>query len=89
MLVGVSAENGYGFDAPTRRSEPRALVFNLPCSGLEINVHQRFNVRILELIDRASGDRIESKGNRLPFTHSGGCDQGPRRLRGRGQLGLG
>jgi hypothetical protein len=28
------------------------------------------NVRILELIDNASGSRIELEGNRLPVTHS-------------------
>jgi hypothetical protein len=29
VLVAVSAERVYGFDAPTRHSDPRALVFNL------------------------------------------------------------
>jgi hypothetical protein len=33
-------------------------------------VHQRVNVRVLELIDTASGSRIELEGNRLPLTHS-------------------
>ena len=33
-------------------------------------VHQRVNVRILELIDTTSGSRIELEGNRLPLTHS-------------------
>jgi hypothetical protein len=28
------------------------------------------NVRVLELIDNASGARIELEGNRLPVTHS-------------------
>lgn len=59
-----------GFDAPSKRSEPRALVFKLPRSDLEIKVHQRLNVRILELVDTASGDRVELEGNRLPITHS-------------------
>ena len=71
LLVGVSAENVYGFDALSRRSEPRALVFNLRRSDLEIKVHQRFNVRVLELVDTASGDTVELEGNRLPITHSG------------------
>jgi hypothetical protein len=33
-------------------------------------MHQRVNVRVLELIDTASGSRIELEGNRLPITHS-------------------
>jgi hypothetical protein len=70
MLVGVSATMVYGFAAPTRRSEPTALVFQVPRAGLTTRVHQRVNVRILELIDTASGSRIELEGNRLPVTHS-------------------
>ena len=71
MLVALSAERVYGFDAPTRRAEPRAVLFNLGRDEIETKVHQRVNVRILELIDRRSGDKIELEGNRLPITHSG------------------
>jgi hypothetical protein len=71
VLVAVSAERVYGFDAPSRRSEPRALVFNLRRQDLETKVHQRVNVRILELIDTPSGDSVQLEGNRLPITHSG------------------
>jgi hypothetical protein len=71
ILVAVSAENVYGLDAPTRHSEPRGIVFGLPRSSVEAKVHQRVNVRILELIDKQSGDKIELEGNRLPITHSG------------------
>ena len=71
MLVAVSADNVYGFDAPTRHSEPRGIVFRLPRGRVEAKVHQRVNVRILELIDSHSGDKIELEGNRLPITHSG------------------
>ena len=71
VLVAVSAERVYGFDAPSRRSEPRALVFNLRRRDLETKVHQRVNVRILELIDTPSGDSVQLEGNRLPITHSG------------------
>lgn len=38
--------------------------------GLGVKVHQRVNVRVLELIDEESGSRIELEGNRLPITHS-------------------
>jgi hypothetical protein len=71
VLVAVSAERVYGFDAPTRHSDPRALVFNLGRQDLETKVHQRVNVRILELIDTPSGDSVQLEGNRLPMTHSG------------------
>jgi hypothetical protein len=70
MLVGVSATMVYGFAAPTRRSEPTALVFQVPRAGLTARVHQRVNVRVLELIDTDSGSRIELEGNRVPLTHS-------------------
>ena len=70
MLVGVTATTVYGFAAPTRHSQPTALAFQVPRAGLTVQVHQRVNVRVLELIDEASGSRIELEGNRLPVTHS-------------------
>jgi hypothetical protein len=70
MLIGVSARMVYGFAAATRHSEPTSLVFQIPRAGLTVKVHQRVNVRVLELIDDASGARIELEGNRLPVTHS-------------------
>jgi hypothetical protein len=70
MLVGVSDTTVYGFAAPTRHDEPTALAFQLPRASLTAKVHQGVNVRILELIDEASGSRIELEGNRLPVTHS-------------------
>jgi hypothetical protein len=73
MLVGASPTHVYGFKMhglDGRRSEPRDLVFQVPRDGLEVNVHGRVNVRTLELIDRASGSRIELEGNRMPITHS-------------------
>jgi hypothetical protein len=70
MLVGVSATMVYGFAAPSRHSQPTALVFQVPRAGLTAKVHQRVNVRVLELIDDASSSRIELEGSRLPVTHS-------------------
>jgi hypothetical protein len=70
MLVGVSATTVYGFAAPTRHDEPTALAFQVPRDGLTAKVHLGVNVRVLELIDDASGSRIELEGNRLPVTHS-------------------
>ena len=70
MLVGVSDTTVYGFAARSRRSEPSALVFKLPRSGLTAKVHQHVNVRVLELIEDASGSKVELEGNRIPLTHS-------------------
>ena len=36
----------------------------------EAKVHQRVNVRVLELIHPESGSRIELEGNRIPLAHS-------------------
>jgi len=70
MLVGVSASSVYGFAASTRHTAPTALVFRVAREGLTVQVHQRANVRILELIHEDSGSRIELEGNRLPMTHA-------------------
>lgn len=70
MLVGASESMVYGFGARTRRDEPTALAFQVPRAGLTVKVHPRVNVRVLELIDEASGPRIELEGNRVPLTHS-------------------
>ena len=68
MVVGVSETTVYGFAG--NRVHPQALVFRVPREGLEAKVHQRVNVRVLELIDTDSGSRIELEGMRLPITHS-------------------
>jgi hypothetical protein len=68
MLVGVSESMVYGFSGDRRHA--RELVFRVPREGLDVKVHQRVNVRVLELIEGASGSRIELEGNRLPITHS-------------------
>jgi hypothetical protein len=68
MVVGVSDTTVYGFAGS--RAHPKALVFRVPRDGLEIKVHRRINVRVLELIDANDGSRIELEGMRLPITHS-------------------
>jgi len=70
MLVGVTATTVYGFDGKSRRKVPTDLVFQVPRDGLSVKVHQRVNVRVVELIHEASGSKIELEGNRLPVTHS-------------------
>jgi hypothetical protein len=70
MLVGVSETTVYGFAARTRPDEPTDLAFRVPRSGVTAKVHQRVNVRVLELIEDEGESRIELEGNRLPVTHS-------------------
>jgi hypothetical protein len=60
----------YGFAGRSRREVPAELAFEVPRAGLTAKLHQRVNVRVLELIDDASGSTIELEGNRLPVTHS-------------------
>jgi hypothetical protein len=68
MVVGVSETTIYGFAG--NRAHPKALVFHVPRDGVEAKVHQRVNVRVLELVDTADGSTIELEGMRLPITHS-------------------
>jgi hypothetical protein len=70
MLIGVSPTTVYGFAERTRHEEPTELLFRISRADLTVSVHQRVNVRVLELIDGSSDSRIELEGNRIPVTHS-------------------
>jgi hypothetical protein len=70
MLVGVTADAVYGFEGRSRSKEPGALVFKAERTSLEVKVHKRVNVRVLELIHPETSSRIELEGNRVPLTHS-------------------
>ena len=70
MLVGVTADSVYGFEGRSRSKEPGKLVFRAERAGLEVKVHQRVNVRVLELIHPETGSRIELEGSRVPLTHT-------------------
>ncbi|HKH40555.1 MAG TPA: hypothetical protein VKA41_01735 [Solirubrobacterales bacterium] len=70
MLVGVTAEAVYGFDGRSRSKTPGSLIFSAKRAGLEVKVHQRVNVRVLELIHPESGSRIELEGSRVPVAHA-------------------
>jgi hypothetical protein len=70
MLVGVTADAVYGFDGRSRSKTPGAMVFKAERAGLEVKVHQRVNVRVLELIHSESGSRIELEGSRVPVAHA-------------------
>lgn len=70
MLIGVTADHVYGFAAAHRSSPAGALVFGMPRDQIDVKVHQRVNVRILELVDSSTGSTIQLEGNRIPLTHS-------------------
>ncbi|GAB3791009.1 hypothetical protein [Nocardioides ungokensis] len=70
MLVGVTATHVCGFGAATRHSAAGPIVFRVPRETLQVKVHHRVNVRVLELIETTTGSRIELEGNRIPLTHS-------------------
>jgi len=70
MLLGVTADGVYGFEGRSRSKEPGALIFKAERAGLEVKVHKRVNVRVLELIHPETNSRIELEGSRVPLTHS-------------------
>ncbi len=71
-MVAVTAGKVYGFD--TERGQggrvPTQAVFAADRQALQVKVHQRFNVRVLELIG-ADGAAVELEGPRLPGFHAG------------------
>jgi len=71
-MLGVSESKVYGFDTEREYGRhPTRLVFALDRDDLKAKVHQRVNVRVLELIHGPSGDAIELEGPRLPGFHAG------------------
>jgi hypothetical protein len=70
MLIGVTASHVYGFAGRSRSKVPDRLAFEVPRASLDVKVHKRVNVRVLELIDSQSGSRIELEGSRVGITHS-------------------
>ena len=67
MVVGVTADAVYGFAGATKAGP---LAFKISREHLKATVHQRVDVRVLELADEETGSKIELEGNRLPITHS-------------------
>jgi hypothetical protein len=69
MLVGVSSTHVYRF-AATGRLTLKGLVFRVERDALTVTVHQRLNVRVVELADAGTGHTIELEGNRMPVAHT-------------------
>ena len=61
MLVGVSASTVYGFEGRSRRRSLH-LLFRVERAGLDVEVHGRINVRVLELVHQDTGSRSSWRG---------------------------
>ena len=70
VMLAVSESMVYGMHSRSRRQEPDEIIFTVPRDGLEAKIHQRVNVRVLELANERTGQSIQLEGNRLPITHS-------------------
>ena len=66
VMVAASASTVYGMHARTRRREPDSILFAVPRAGLTVKVHQRVNVRVLELIDEQTGCPHRARGQPPP-----------------------
>ena len=71
-MVAVTAAKVYGFDTERGKGGrvPTRAVFAVDRKSLQVKVHQRFNVRVLELIG-TDGAAIELEGPRLPGFNAG------------------
>ena len=70
MLVGVSDSTIYGFEKHRGHHEAGRIVFRVDRAELDVKVHQRINVRVLELIHSGTGSRVELEGLRFPGQHA-------------------
>jgi hypothetical protein len=72
MVVAVTPSEVLGFDSVRDHGRrPTGLVFRVPRERLTSKVHQRVNVRVLELVDDATGASVELEGSRVPTLHTG------------------
>src|SRR6186713_1368354 len=69
LVVAVTPTSVVGFDTDGRR-RPTRPIFRFARSELETKVHQRVNVRILELIHKDTGSSVQLEGNRIPLLHT-------------------
>jgi len=69
LVVAVTSSSVIGFDTDGRR-RPTRPIFRIDRAGLETKVHQRVNVRILELIHMETGSTVQLEGNRVPTLHT-------------------
>jgi hypothetical protein len=70
LVVAVTPTFVFGFDTDQRR-RPTRVLFRLERNRLDTAIHQRVNVRILELTDHETGATVQLEGNRIPTLHTG------------------
>ena len=72
MVVAVTPSAVLGFDSVRDHGRrPTRLLFRIARDRLTSRVHQRVNVRVLELVDDATGASVELEGSRVPTLHTG------------------
>ena len=69
LVLAVTAGSVIGFTTDSRR-RPTQPIFRFERSELETKVHQRVNVRVLELIHKDTGASVQLEGNRIPLLHT-------------------
>jgi hypothetical protein len=70
MIVAVTPAAVLGFDTVLDHGRrPTRLIFALARAGLEVKVHPRVNVRILELAASGTGATVQLEGSRMPPLH--------------------
>jgi len=72
LLAGLSEilVDGVPRRIERRAGTPERPIFRLERARLETKVHQRVNVRILELIHKDTGSSVQLEGNRIPLLHT-------------------
>ena len=71
VFVAVSDSAIYLLDGEFEpRAEPHQVIGALKRSDVTVKVHQRVNVRVVELLD-ANGSKVELEGARMPMFHVG------------------
>jgi hypothetical protein len=72
IVVAVTDSTVFGFDSVRDHGRrPKEVLFELPRERLTSKVHQRVNVRILELVDNTTGASVQLEGSRVPTLHTG------------------
>lgn len=74
VFVAVSQSTVYLMRGETHRlghPTPGAVFGAFPRGSIECKVHQRVNVKVVELLDHTTGATVELEGSRIPRYHVG------------------
>ncbi|MGX7677281.1 hypothetical protein ACSMXN_00120 [Jatrophihabitans sp. DSM 45814] len=72
-VIAVTEKSVFGFDSARVGNvrQPTTMLFHIDRHDLVTRIHQRVNVRVLELHDQALNTTIEIEGSRIPVLHAG------------------